>query len=446
MKKVIMGMPGDSGHFCPVCSVGIEKNDGHLPSDGCLFCGTAPEGEKEATMKIVVAGPPHSGKSVFLGGLCENLPRNSRYLFRACPDGEGTWLQQNYDREEVVALRRKGKFSTEVVDWYCESLASCEMAPIVLVDIGGVPSAENRRILSEGGVNFGIILAGNKEAIPEWERFLVECGVEVIAVVHSDYSGKEDSIQQLSPRLEGSVHHLDRGDKMVGNRPMIQAVANQILALAGTGEKEMELLNGGKLTVAAVAVALGKEETEKVLPGGRNVKQINWESGDLVAIADLLHNRSSEFPEVVDIDGPGPAWLHTALVHEVHPREARLNSPDGFIAIGCQRPAGDGAGVQQWTRTEVAVAGNGRKVCKVEFQLDPSVPFSAEPLKDVVPPEVQMGDVVVISGRGPNWLVASIAMAYHGRSAACATFQPGTGATVAWTHVQDVPLGSVIPV
>lgn len=395
-----------------------------------------------ATKKFVVAGPPHSGKSVFLQGLCENLPRDSRYLFRACPDGEGTWLQNHYDRPDVVALRRKGQFTKEMVDWYCQSLAGCAMASIILVDIGGRPSDENSRILTEGKVNYGIILAGDEERVPEWETFLESCGVTVIAVVRSDYTGEADSIQQCSPRLEGSVHFLERGDSTVSTRPAIQAVAELILGLASPSQKEEKMAT---IVISALAAELGKVEMERTLPNGKVVKQIVWEGNDLKKIAELLHNKSATLPEIVDIDGAAPAWLVAALVHECHPRSVRLNSPDGYIAVGCKRPAGEGAGCG-WSKTEIGTAGDGRHLIKVEFQLDPSVPLAPAALGTITPPEVEMADAIVLSGRGPNWLTASIAMAYHGRAAAVASWQPGTGATVAWTHVQDVPLGYIFQI
>lgn len=392
--------------------------------------------------KFVIAGPPHSGKSVFILGLCENLPRDKRYLFRACPDGEGTWTWKGNGAE---TYRRKGKFTEDIVGWYCESLAHCTMAPIILVDIGGRPSEENRRILTEGKVDYGIISAGNKEAIPEWEAFLKSCGVEVIAVLHSDYTGKEDSIQQTSPRLEGSVHFLERGDPSVKDRPAVIAVAELILSYLPKEEKVLNFISGNVFSIPALAQELGKQEQERALTSGKVVRQIIWTGEDLVQIAAMLHDRSAELPDPTDIDGAAPAWLVAALVHECHPRSVRLNSPDGFIAIGCKRPVGDGEGCG-WTRTEIGVAGKDRKLFKVEFQLNPSVPLAPAALNTISPPEVEFADVVVISGRGPNWLTASIAMAYHGRAAALACFQPGTGATICWTHVADVSLGHVFEV
>lgn len=395
-------------------------------------------------MKVVVCGPPHSGKSVFLGGLCENLPRDGRFLFRACPDGEGTWTWKGNGSE---SYRRKGTFSGEIVDWYARSLRECQMAPIVLVDIGGRTSEQNRRILTEGGVEAAIILAGDLVAVPEWEQFCQECGLEVLAVLHSHYHGTEDDIGS-SPMV---VHRLERGEDVSG-RPAIQRVAELIMErtvpVAVREEKKMSLLSDeGILGIPCLAETLGKKTEARTLPNGRIVKQIVWVGEeDLVSVANLIHNGSSTLPEHVRIDGAAPAWLVVALAHEVHPRVASYNSPDGYIPIGCRRPEGEGSGPLSWTRTEIGQTATGRRLIKVEFQLDPSTPFAPAQLEEIVPPAVEMGDVVVLSGRGPHWLTASVAGAYHGRAAAVACFQPGSGATVAWTHVSDVGLGTILEV
>ena len=77
-------------------------------------------------------------------------------------------------------------------------------------------------------------------------------------------------------------------------------------------------------------------------------------------------------------------------------------------------------------------------------QADLASPPLPEKLGEVTALELPMGAKVILSGRMPNWLAASLAMAYHGRAKAVALFQPGIGATVAWTHSQKIKLGSVV--
>jgi CRISPR-associated Csx3 family protein len=383
------------------------------------------------SLKIVVAGPPHSGKSVFLGGLCECLPREGRYLFRACPDGEGTWTWKS---AQAAKYRRKGTFTRQQVQWYVDKLANIQMADVVLVDIGGRTTDENRRILVEGKVDAAVILAGDLDAMPEWESFLQDCEVPVLARLHSDYNGKEDVISGPIMR----VHHLERGED-VSSRPAIGAVAAQILDMVQGKEAEMPK---GMITISGLVEELGKEAVERTLPNGRVVQQVCWSGEDLSAVARLLHNHSAEMSEHVQIDGAAPAWLVAAIAHECHPRSISVNSPDGYVPIGVRRPEGKGSGDNLSFAVEEK-EGYHLVTCQME---DPSLPLSPDGLADVVPPELPMGAVVVLSGRMPNWLAVSLAMAYHGTAKAVALFQPGTGATVAWTHSKKVGLGSIIQV
>lgn len=388
-------------------------------------------------MKILVVGPPHSGKSVFLGGLCQNLPRNQRYLFRACPDGEGTWT---YASDDAKQYRRKGSFTDDIVGWYVNSLRNCNLAPIILVDVGGRCSEENRRIMAE--CDAAIILSGKIEAIAEWQDFCKTLNLEILAVLHSDYTATSDN-------TDGDlmvVHHLERGED-VSSRPAIQKVATIILEkISETGAKIMEtpfsfINDQNVLSISELAKTLGKTEVERTLPNNKVVKQLTWEGQDLISIAELIHHRSSELPEVVKIDGASPAWLVAALSHECHPRQTALNSPDGFINVGCHRPVPDGAGLTFSVRPHTEADG----WIVVEFSLNPSIPLAPGQLDEIAPPVLPMGSKVVISGRGPNWLVASLVMAYHGTTKAVACFQPGTGATVCMTHSTEVALGSMVP-
>jgi CRISPR-associated Csx3 family protein len=195
------------------------------------------------------------------------------------------------------------------------------------------------------------------------------------------------------------------------------------------------------VNIKDLATQLGKAEEEVTLPNGRQIRQIVWSGDDLPTLARLLHNRSAELDTVVNIDGPAPAWLVAAITHEVHPRAVRLNSPDGFVAVGVQRPSGNGVGENLKFSLTTNESGWVTLLCQ---QQDPSVPLDPEGLSGIVPPEVPIGSKVIISGRMPNWLTVSLAMAYHGLAKAVACYQPGVGATVAWTHSKEVRLGEII--
>ncbi len=300
-------------------------------------------------------------------------------------------------------------------------------------------SNENREIMA--CCDAAIILSGDVSAISSWQAFCQELGLKVFAVLHSDYCGTVDVVDSDIM----VVHHLERGEDC-STRPAIQKVAQIILDKAEKQETAMtesfSFISGeGVLSIPSLATELGKTEIERELPNGKKIRQLVWEGQDLVSIADLLHHRSVEMPAVVKIDGAAPAWLVSALTHECHPRNVQLNSPDGYVDVVCRKARNNGEGLEFAVRPHATAEG----WTVVEFKLNPSVPLAPADLTNIVPPELPMGAKVALTGRGPNWLVASLVMGYHGRTKAVACFQPGTGSTVCMTHSAEVPLGSVIP-
>jgi len=164
-------------------------------------------------------------------------------------------------------------------------------------------------------------------------------------------------------------------------------VSPDLLAGRAAKEREVTLVN-----IKDLADRLGKVEEEVTLPNGRQIRQIVWSGDDLPTLARLLHNRSAELDTVVDIDGPAPAWLVAAIAHEVHPRAVRINSPDGFVSVGVQRPSGVGMGENLKFSLTTSENGWVTLLCQ---QQDPSVPLDTEDLSGIVPPEVPMGSKVV---------------------------------------------------
>ena len=380
-------------------------------------------------IKVAVCGDPHSGKSVFLGALTILLPRESFYLFRACPDGEGTWTWKNADSAKY---RVKGSFNENLIAWYCKAIEnSHNLAPITLVDLGGKRSTENEQLVRS--CSHCIILSHSLEGIKAWEEFALKLDTPVIAKVLSDYAGKEDTM------VDGifTCHHLDRDDKTVCERTTIKQLAMELLNMI-SGDNSM---NNDVLEVTKLAEELGKEAIEKTLPNGRVIKTIEWSGKDLPAIAKVLHNMPKS--EHIKINGGMPGFLAVALTHECHPSSVSINSPDGYIGIGCQAPEGDGASdVLNFKKTEIADS-----VVRIDIsQKDAGVPLAPSCLDTLTPPTVDIQDIVILSGRMPLWVMASIAMAYHGKCKAIALFQPGVGATVAISHSPDVPLGFVIDI
>lgn len=191
-------------------------------------------------VKIVLAGPPRSGKSCLREGLKQAIRRIPGapypYIITGCPDGEGSWFQEtvNLDPEMAAKLKAayKSKFTPEFVERVAISVEKCTL-PLTIIDIGGIPSAENEIICRHA--THAIILAGDMSKVPEWYQFCSRVDLKVIAEIYSDYQGKEDTVAGLGEDgiFRGSVHHLERGEP-VSERPCVVAIAQLLVNMVAS--------------------------------------------------------------------------------------------------------------------------------------------------------------------------------------------------------------------
>jgi CRISPR-associated protein Csx3 len=195
-------------------------------------------------MKIVLCGPPRSGKSCLREGLKQAIRRIPGapypYVITACPDGEGAWFQETVETDSVLAAAckaaYKAKFTPEFAQRVADSVTNCTL-PLTLVDIGGIPSVENKAICA--AATHAVILAGDMSRVPEWRAFCAELGIHVVAEIFSDYPGQEDSVQSVNEDgiFKGSVHRLERGEDISG-RPCVDALAKFLVGLVVDEEKK----------------------------------------------------------------------------------------------------------------------------------------------------------------------------------------------------------------
>jgi CRISPR-associated protein Csx3 len=195
-------------------------------------------------MKIVLCGPPRSGKSCLREGLKQAVRRIPGapypYVITGCPDGEGAWFQETVNHDPEIAAKckaaYKSRFTSEFVQRVADSVKNCQI-PLTLVDIGGIPSAENEAICASA--THAILLAGDMGRLPEWREFCGKLGLRIIAEVHSDYRGTEDAIPILGKDgvYRGSVHYLERGEP-VHERSTIRALAELLVRLVADEEKK----------------------------------------------------------------------------------------------------------------------------------------------------------------------------------------------------------------
>lgn len=192
-------------------------------------------------MKIVLCGPPRSGKSCLREGLKQAILAQGGsfypYVITANPDGEGCWFQDAVlaDREEALRLkaaykaaRRGGHqdgFTDEFVACVTDWVSHCH-EPLVLVDIGGKTTPANEQI--SRGATHAVLLAAALEALLEWRDFCARAGLTILAEIRSDREGEDAPPVQGDDGIWcGSVAGLARG-RPAGGRPTVQALARII--------------------------------------------------------------------------------------------------------------------------------------------------------------------------------------------------------------------------
>lgn len=394
--------------------------------------------------RVVVCGPPHSGKSCFLYGLCKVLERQDYFLLRACPDGEGSWTYRSW---AGAGLRKKGEFSQSFMDWVLNSLRNVHGVPLVLVDVGGRRSRENEEIFRE--CQGFIVLSADEAEMDEWRRFGETLGLECLALIRSELEGKDALETRLGEvPVRGCVSNLQRGQDNLRVTVVHDALAvvlrEKIAAVkkAAAEGKEVGPMTGPNLifvTTQSLSQRLGKQLEPRTLPDGRVIQQLVWKGEDIPRIDEVCRELSAKPADGYVLDGPAPAWLGVVFVHGLHPQAAYLNDPRlGPVLITGRKPEGKGQGKNLTFKTVEL-----DELTLVEFEVVGGV-FDVADLSDVVPPAVNTKKGVILSGRGPNWLSAKLALSYH----LCrwvALWQPGSGATVAMSHYPSRRLGEVIP-
>lgn len=187
-------------------------------------------------MKVVLCGPPHSGKSCLREGLKQAIRRIPSapypYMLTACPDGEGAWYSEtsrnNPELARELKQAYKRKFTWEFARKVANDVKNVSL-PLTIIDVGGMIDDKNRLIIAPA--THAVILAGDMNRIKEWQELCTEFNLKIVAIIYSDYNGVEDYIKLETPVLKGSVHHLERGED-VSTRPMVQVLARLLVQMS----------------------------------------------------------------------------------------------------------------------------------------------------------------------------------------------------------------------
>lgn len=416
-------------------------------------------------IKVAIGGPPHSGKSVLVSVLRACLPESRYAIVEAAPDGEGiTGWSHDGDAELAKAVRRKGKFLPEFVQWVVDSLKN-STAPITLADLGGMLLTEdgkfdplgirltpqNEAIVRE--CDYLIVIASPKwsAAVPNWIAEGHRLGVKPFAILDSILEGAEDEVFERSVPFKARITKLEREAPPVGSTTA-RALAQLIDEIAGEVTKA-----DGSERADVNFPALAEGLNLPVRNGGANR---DWFPGAAIGLLQLTSARVASQQEVNLWGNCSAGWpyhvLACGLLQRVRYYDPKVSM--GYVPLPDVEPSGEGSQVLDWRVEERD------DHSFVEFVIPRQI-FDIAKLPVVIPPAVAQGKGVVLSGKGPWWLTGTIARAYARSNASwVAVFTPQESArrdsegkkwsekfpglapaVVVASRDSAVPVGTVIP-
>ncbi|MEH1901617.1 MAG: CRISPR-associated protein Csx3 [Nostoc sp.] len=190
---------------------------------------------QQPSVKVVLCGFANTGKTCFRDGLKQALLQTPNapesYFISGCPDGDGSWYGETARRDLDLAKKLKAEykagFTAEFAQLKAQEVRGINTS-IFIFDVGGRISDKNRLIMAEA--THAVILVKDECEIAPWQELCNSLGLQVVAIIYSDYEGVSDAISGETPILRGSVHRLQRG-KDVSSRPMVQALVRVLVGL-----------------------------------------------------------------------------------------------------------------------------------------------------------------------------------------------------------------------
>lgn len=373
-------------------------------------------------MKIVFCGPPHSGKSVFIENLLKKMPTDSMTIIRACPDGEGNW-SNNENQNETSMVRKKGKFTNTFIQDACKAIDN-QTNKIVLVDAGGVMSKENEEVFQH--CDSFVVLSSDEKKKEEWLQFGNDLGLDCIASLDSSLEGQEEVYTEL-PYLQGRIVGLERGQTLE-NSPIINGVISTIIKKSKYFEQESVQETTPKEvfiddTDLGFELGYGKEiYTNKDMA----VRQVRWKEEAIPQLYQCISEKVKN-TNTVRLNGIRANFILSAIC-----KACRQNNVENISLYDVR--SSEYIPIKNIPKQANLNECEGLDYHIVESQdnlfMDVDITkekYSLEDYEKCVLPEIDGNKSLYLSGRLPNWLLASITSSYQ--SSRIFTFQPGRGFT-----------------
>ena len=382
---------------------------------------------------VLIGGPPHSGKSVLFYSLTIALRKQNitHHAIRACPDGEGNWLQET-DQAQVRLLRIKGTWTDAFTQRICRDIEQ-RLTPM-LVDMGGQPQGSQINILSRCTHSLLLLNANDEQWTHKWCRLVAENGLLPLAQLQSELHGTSVITSEV-PVIKGTLAGLERSTLVHGS--LFDALVERIASLfSAYSLQDLE------------KVVLDRAPAEMVINLPISLQSISpdshrWEPTMLPSLLASLPTNTS-----IAAYGQGPHWLYGALAAFAGSRAFYQFDPRGIGSAGWISPptlrfgtvSSDELLIQQClyeqvqaTILKIAIAGKHLDYLQADL-----LPF----------PPVSTARGLILDGSMPSWLLTALVRFYRyaGVPWIACHYPPLKAAIVVTASSDRYCLGNLIPV
>lgn len=353
-------------------------------------------------MKTIVCGPPHSGKSVFISNLVRLMPSESFLRIMANGDGEGTW-SNNPNQNDVVATRVKGS-NTEQDFEFWKSLICNAHQQIVIVDIGG-KLQDDKGPLFDACDSF-IVVSNNEDIMQEWIHYGEQHGCECIGTILSTLGDCQEEIVTLKPFPKCKLSGLERGHNIHGSR-VLSCIADTIVTHAKY-KGSTTFSDSNTIDLFDIGKKLGCSNSW-FTHEGIEVSTIWYTPNKAKALYEYLCDNYNKY-DSYKVFGAVSIWVSCIVTMAIgNPTADNLEFYDAWTDSYIKSQSLSKCSVPDNEHFKVLV--EERNDCvRVSFILSgylDSLNFRKYKL-----PEIHSTKPLFISGRFPNWFVASVIKSY----------------------------------
>ncbi len=385
---------------------------------------------------VMIGGPPNAGKSVLTYSLTHALRELNvdHYVIRAHPDGDGDWFQQ-IEPDRVRAIHVRGRWTDEFVQAICAALAHRHLP--LLVDVGGLPTEEQKRMFLYCTHSLLLLRADKPEIANMWRQIAAQNGLLPLANLYSALSGAS-TITTESPVIEGVLTGLQRQTRASG--PLFDLLVSRLASLFAFDKRELQEIH---FRLAPVELVIDLDMfVQRWSPDTRR-----WQP-------DMLPRLLAELPSDTPLAmyGRAPNWVYGALVchtgqEAFYQYDARLgwvSPPPLHLDLDTMRTENNEMRIYALRQVLPDVTPQ-EEVTTIKIDLlSKYIDYSQADALHFPPVPSTYG--LVLSGAVPHWLVTALVRAYIGTGVPwIACYQPQLqGATVVVSHTTAYAIGDVI--